>query len=123
MFDDRAAVRLFCRRLTLISYFGLIASLLFGALVNGPHGVAAKLALWLITISGLLLVMKGLLQDRKRSYQWLGFILLIYFVAAVQSIFAMPSDASPLIYWNAIIRMFCIVAGFTGAILAVRLAR
>ncbi|RZV60160.1 MAG: DUF2069 domain-containing protein [Pseudomonadales bacterium] len=84
------------RGTTLLSYVALLATIGFGAWFYGPAGVAAKLALWLLAIAGLLLVLPGLVRGSKRSYQWLCFILLMYFIWYVQAVFSFGSgDVMP----------------------------
>jgi len=76
----------------LIAYTGLLVLLLFWTWQFGPAdpspsiNIAAKLVLWLLICSGLLLVAPGVMRARRRSHQWLCFILLIYFVWTVQSL-------------------------------------
>lgn len=83
------------RRLTLLGYFGLLASLAAGAWLYGPETVAARIVLWLLGSAGLLLVLPGLLRGSRRSYQWLCFILLMYFVWFAQAVFAIAQPQGP----------------------------
>lgn len=88
------------RRTTLLSYVGLLLVLLFGCLgittldENWIKDLSAKVVLWLLFSSGLLLVAPGIIREKKRSHQWLCFILLIYFIWAVQALLAQPVDTS-----------------------------
>ncbi len=76
------------RYMALLSYIFLLA--LFGhwCWQFGPANPGARVVLWLFICSGLLLVAPGILRAKRRSHQWLCFILLIYFTWAVQSLLA-----------------------------------
>lgn len=106
------------RAVTLVSYFLLIVTITLWAFIFGPEQVAAKAALALFINSGLLLVAYTLLKGTRRSYQWLCFILLFYFIGVVQALFS-PSEslASSLIRW---VSLVSIVVCFCSSMLAAR---
>ena len=114
------------RQLTLLSYFVLIGVLFYGCWFLGPETAAAKIVLWLFVVSGLLLVVNGLLRGQKRSYVWLCFILLMYFVLCVQFLFsgaAVDAETGVIISTAAsheIVAMVAIVVGFISAMYASR---
>lgn len=114
------------RTLTLTSYFVLIGVLFYGCWFLGPETTAAKIVLWFFVISGLLLVVAGLLKGRKRSYVWLCFILLMYFILCVQFLFSGASvdiETGTKISTAAlheIIAMTAIVIGFISSMYASR---
>ena len=54
---------------------------------------AVPLPVWGLWFLPLLVLVPGLLRDRLRSYAWLCFVALLYFVAAVQRLFAEPGRA------------------------------
>jgi len=60
--------------------------------IDGPEGIPAKLFLSALFSSGLLLVSVALYHSTRRSYIWLCFVLLFYFTALVQALFA-PGEA------------------------------
>jgi len=104
----------------LICYFGLLATMLFGLLNFGPPDLAPALGLWLLVSSGLFLVMPGLVKEAKRSYQWLCFIFLMYFIWYVQAIFATAVGASPVGATHEWVGLALIVIGFCAAMFAAR---
>lgn len=107
---------LLLRCLTLVSYLGLLLAILYWALVFGPDALAPALALWLLASSGLLLVAHGVVKRRKRSYLWLCFILLLYFVIYTQALFSNGAAT------HEIAAMLCIVVGFFASMLVSRQA-
>ena len=72
------------------------------------------LIIWLGKLLPLLIFLPGMLQDRLRSCIWLCFVSLLYFIALVERLFALPG--SPL----AIIGMIAVVTLFTAAMMYVR---
>lgn len=123
MKTDTAQAARWLRWATLACYTGLLLNLFYGVAVYGPVEIAAQLVLWLFFASGLLLVLWGLFKGRKRSYIWLCFILLLYFIAAVQSLFAVNPQTGQLRDTYEVIRLLLIVVGFIVSMLASRGAR
>lgn len=119
----KAKAAIWLRWITLGCYAGLLLNLLYGAIVYGPEGIGAQLVLWLLFSSGLLLVLPGLLKGSRRSYIWLCFILLFYFIAAVQSLFAGNSQTMQVQECYEVIRVALVVAAFVAAMLASRSAK
>ncbi|MEE4146965.1 MAG: DUF2069 domain-containing protein [Halieaceae bacterium] len=70
--------------------------------------------IWLGKLLPLLIFLPGLLRDRLRSYIWLCFVSLLYFVALVERLFAVPG--SPL----AVAGMAAVVTLFIAAMMYVR---
>ncbi len=100
--------------LTISFYVLLIGSLFLGSWFYGPASIASRLVLWLLLTSGLLLVTYGLFKKSRRSYQWLCFILLLYFIGIVQALFA----GTPKLHeWLALV---AIIGGFISSMLAAR---
>ena len=110
------------RWLTLASYLALLLSLLYGSWTLGPDEAAARVVLWLLMSSGLLLVLPGLLLGWRRSFQWLCFILLLYFVFCVQALFAGPPQ-QPTAAWHEWWALLSIIAAFTSAMFTARTMR
>lgn len=111
------------RYTTLVSYLLLLALFFVWCLQFGPEGLAAQLVLWLLLCSGLLLVAPGLIKASRRSHQWLCFILLIYFIGAVQSLLAQTgalSDINASQQLHSGLRLFLVVVCFIAAMLAAR---
>lgn len=115
-------------RVTVLSYFTLLAIMFYGCWFFGPSEVLPKLVLWLLISSGLLLILKGLVMGKKRSYIWYCYILLMYFIFCVQFLFSGGSVSEDTITevvqssaaWHEVVAMTAILIGFTTAILASR---
>ena len=75
---------------------------------------AAPWFIWLVKLLPLLLFVPGMLRDNLRSYIWLCFVCLGYFMLLVQRIFATPSDLL------VITGLVAVVVLFTTAMLYVR---
>ena len=69
---------------------------------------------WLGMLVPLLVFLPGMLKDSLRSYIWLCFVCLIYFLTLVERLFAQPD--SPI----AITGMVAVVILFNAAMLFVR---
>ena len=115
-------------RVTVLSYLTLLAVMFYGCWLFGPSELIPKIVLWLLISSGLLLIARGLLAGKKRSYIWYCYILLMYFVFYVQFLFSGGSVSEDTITevvqssaaWHEVVAMIAIVVGFTTAILASR---
>ena len=70
--------------------------------------------IWLGKLLPLLIFLPGLLRDRLRSYIWLCFVSLLYFIALVERLFAVPGN--PL----AVTGMVAVVMLFVAAMMYVR---
>jgi uncharacterized membrane protein len=51
----------------------------------------APAVVWFFKLAPLLLVLPGALRDRLRSWVWVSFVSLLYFLFAVQRVFAEPA--------------------------------
>jgi uncharacterized membrane protein len=67
---------------------------------------SAPAVVWLFKLGPLLLVLPGVLKDRLRSMVWLSFITLLYFLFAVQRMFAEPSSVRAMAELTAIVMLF-----------------
>ena len=91
--------------------YALVAAIvaLFGALTfyqfNRPQGINA-VVLCLQSIP-LLIVLPGIIQLERRSFQWCGFIILIYFMRSVIGVF------SPAMQWIDITQLVLSIAIFS----------
>lgn len=93
--------------LCLACYFGLLLSFLFKTLIAPMGGREPNVTMWAIHSLPLLLFLPGLLRRNQRSYAWLSFLLLLYFVLAVEGLFS-PSASN--YHWIAlllVIGLFC----------------
>jgi len=70
--------------------------------------------IWLLKMLPLLVFLPGMLRDRLRSFIWLCFVCLGYFLILVQRVFAQPD--SPL----SVSGLVAVVVLFTSAMLYVR---
>lgn len=70
--------------------------------------------LWLGKLLPLLLFVPGMLRDRLRSFIWLCFVSLLYFIALVERIFAQPQNVL------AGFGLTCVVILFVAAMMYVR---
>jgi len=62
--------------------------------------------LWLGKLLPLLLFLPGMLRDRLRSYIWLCFVCLLYFIALVERLFALPGNALAITGTVAVVTLF-----------------
>ncbi|TXS92204.1 DUF2069 domain-containing protein [Parahaliea maris] len=69
------------------------------------NGVPA--VIWLGKLLPLLLFLPGMLRDRLRSYIWLCFVCLLYFIALVERLFAIPGSALAIVGMLAVVSLFC----------------
>lgn len=69
---------------------------------------------WLVYLLPLLIFLPGMLRDRLRSYIWLCFVSLLYFMRLVVSLFATPESAL------AVTGLASVVMLFIGAMMYVR---
>ncbi len=70
--------------------------------------------IWLAVLLPLLIFIPGMMRDNLRSYIWLCFVLLLYFMRLVVTLFANPTG--PL----GIVGMIAVVILFIAAMLYVR---
>lgn len=91
-----------CRALVVGSLLLLVAVQVIDALVLRPPGiiVAAK-------ILPLLIFIPGMIKDNLRSYIWLCFVSLLYFIALVERLFVMPDDPFAILGMTAVVVLFC----------------
>lgn len=82
-----ATLRAVAARLTWISYTALVLLQAVDAWIH-----AAPWFIWLLKLLPLLLFLPGMRKDKLRSYIWLCFVCLGYFLLLVQRIFAQPDS-------------------------------
>ena len=92
------------------------ASLLVLLLVQLVASVVdqAPWIVWLARLLPLLIFVPGMIKDSLRSYIWLCFVSLLYFVGAVLNLFAIPGDAL------AVSSLVSVVSLFLSAMMYVR---
>ncbi|MEZ5571944.1 MAG: DUF2069 domain-containing protein [Halioglobus sp.] len=104
-----ATLRAAAERLTWISYTALVVQQAADAWLH-----AAPWFIWAIKLLPLLLFLPGMLKDKLRSYIWLCFICLGYFLVLVQRVFAQPENV------QVIGGLIAVVVLFIAAMLYVR---
>ena len=102
------------KNITLIIYSLLILNLFYIAWTIGPEEIGARLVLGALFNLGLWLVLYGLIKASRRSFQWLCFILLMYFIAFVQALFSNGAALAE------ILGLILVVTGFVSAMFAAR---
>lgn len=83
------------RRVSLACYTVLVAALSLQILGIEQLEAATRGFLWVIWIGPLLVFLPGLVRGTWKTYLWLCFVLLIYFMVVVSNLFgprAGPSD-------------------------------
>ena len=80
---------------------------LFGQQVIDAWQGGAPWIIWLGKLLPLLLFLPGMLRDNLRSYIWLCFVSLLYFIALVERIFAAHGDPQVVVGLVAVVVLFC----------------
>ncbi|WP_235964937.1 DUF2069 domain-containing protein [Sediminihaliea albiluteola] len=62
---------------------------------------------WLAKLLPLLIFLPGMLRDNLRSYIWLCFVTLLYFIALVERLFALPGNGLAIVGMVAVVTLFC----------------
>ena len=70
--------------------------------------------IWFGKLFPLLLFLPGMYRDKLRSFIWVCFVSLLYFIAQVERVFAQPDDTL------AYVGLVAVVVLFTSAMLYVR---
>lgn len=98
----RAGASLWAWRTLWLCWALLLAQQIADALLTGVPWI-----IWLGKLLPLLLFLPGLLRDRLRSYIWLCFVCLLYFIALVERVFALPGAALAWLGLAAVVILFC----------------
>lgn len=107
------------RQATLISYFGLLGLFTGKAIVNMMNGMPAAVAifLWLVGVLPLSIFIPGLRRNNLRTYAWMCFMILMYFLHAVTLAFTTGSLFYGLVYTLLCTALFC------AAVIYIKLAK
>ncbi|MBN7798477.1 DUF2069 domain-containing protein [Parahaliea mediterranea] len=89
-------------QLTWLGWAVLFGQQLLDALLHGLPWI-----LWLGKLLPLVMFLPGMLRDRLRSYIWLCFVCLLYFIALVERLFAVPDSALAICGMLAVVTLFC----------------
>jgi len=80
------------KRIALIGYFSLLLFMPLWLIVLSPsESLSAPTALLIFTLP-LLFPLKGMLQGNPFTYAWSNFIVLIYFLHSLTTLWVLPAD-------------------------------
>ena len=80
------------KKITLISYFSLLIYMPVWLIYLSPSdGLSPWLSIILFTVP-LLFPIKGLIQGNPYTYAWSNFILMIYFLHSLTTLWVLPED-------------------------------
>ena len=76
------------RRLKVLSYLGLLASILGAVLAGGSEAtqnmsIGIPLFIWAMLCIPLFIFIPGMLSGSHRSASWLSYVTMIYFIASI----------------------------------------
>jgi len=69
--------------------------------------VGAPWIIWVAVLLPLLIFVPGMLRDNLRSFIWVCFVSLLYFMRLVVSLFANPGNPVAIIGMVAVVVLFC----------------
>ncbi len=97
--SHRAVVYLYAALLLTFTAYG------FTQIPNG--NLTAIIVLWLIKVLPLLIFLPGLLRRKLRTYAWLSFVVLLYFIQGVQTAFTEDARLYGIIVSGLLSLLFC----------------
>lgn len=62
--------------------------------------------IWMAVVLPLVIFLPGMLQDQLRSYIWLCFVLLLYFMRLVVALFESPGSPMAITGMTAVVTLF-----------------
>lgn len=80
------------RKVALLGYFSLLIFMPLWLLVLSPSESLSTLTTLILFTLPLLFPLKGLLQGNPYTYAWSNFIVLIYFLHSLTTLWVLPSD-------------------------------
>jgi uncharacterized membrane protein len=97
------------RMAAMASYFGLIGLFTGDALVSLFQGAPwyVALILWLVRVAPLFIFLPGLRRNHLRTYAWLSFAIMLYFMHAVNVAFIPADRLYGLLYCLLCVSVFC----------------
>ena len=105
---------LLATRVTVVAYF-LLHLLFFAKTVLLPMGGREpNITMWAVHSLPLLLFLPGMLRGDHRSYAWLSFAILMYFIVTVEALFSPQASH----YHSA--TLVLVIVLFTGCVLTIR---
>jgi uncharacterized membrane protein len=98
----RRGLSLWAWRLIWVSWSILLAYQVADLLEFQPPWI-----IWMGKLLPLLLFLPGMARDRLRSFIWLCFVSLLYFITLVERLFATPQAVLPWLGMLAVVTLFC----------------
>ncbi len=80
------------RKMALFGYFSLLLYMPLWLLVLSPSGPLGTITTLVLFTLPLLFPLKGLLQGNPYTYAWANFIVLIYFLHSLTTLWVLPND-------------------------------
>ena len=80
------------RKMALFGYFSLLIFMPLWLLVLSPSSSLSTSTTLILFVLPLLFPLKGLLQGNPYTYAWANFIVLIYFLHGLTTLWVLPSD-------------------------------
>jgi len=99
--DGLVRQRLWAHRLCWIFYLLLLGGQGVDAYLHGLPWI-----IWLGKLLPLLIFLPGMLRQHLRSYIWLCFVTLLYFIAQVERMFAQPGSPAVILGMVAVVGLF-----------------
>ncbi|MEX1058753.1 MAG: DUF2069 domain-containing protein [Natronospirillum sp.] len=93
------------RQLTLLGLIALIITYSLHYLLLLPQ---TNVLLWCIKIIPMLLCLPGVVRDHVRTFQWMGFLLMLYFIDGILNIFSL-TDTDTTLYVGIAITFFSLL--------------
>lgn len=94
---------------TNISFYTLLATMTLYSLWQIPNGgnITAVAVLWVLKMVPLLIFIPGLRKRHLRTYAWLSFVVLLYFILGVQTAFIEQTRIYGIIITVLLSMLFC----------------
>ncbi len=80
------------RKMALFGYFSLLIYMPLWLLVLSPSSALSTTTTLILFTLPLLFPLKGLLQGNPYTYAWANFIVLIYFLHSLTTLWVLPND-------------------------------
>lgn len=96
----------------LVGFFGLFALLMAWPTVLAPATRLPVSLILLITVSPLLMPLRGLLKGHLKSCTWMSYISLIYFTHGIVEAYANPAERGYALIEVGFSLLLCFGAGF-----------
>ncbi len=80
------------RKIALFGYFSLLLYMPLWLLVLSPSGALSTTTTLILFTLPLLFPLKGLLQGNPYTYAWANFIVLLYFLHSLTTLWVIPND-------------------------------